>query len=140
MREKKDVLAKWMTLEVGKPFAEAIGEVGGAADIFEWNAEETKRIYGQTVESRFVDTRVHVYYQPIGVVAALTPWNFPLLLTSRKISTALAAGCSVIVKPDVITPGSVMELMDIINEAGVPPGVVNLLSGDPAKISEQLIS
>ena len=139
MREKQDVLAKWMTLEVGKPFAEAKGEVGGAADIFEWNAEETKRIYGQTVESRFPDTRVHVYYQPVGVVAALVPWNFPIVLASRKISTALAAGCSVICKPDVITPGAVMELVDICREAGVPPGVVNLLSGDPAGISEQLI-
>ena len=139
MREKQDVLAKWMTLEVGKPLAEGIGEVGGAADIFEWNAEETKRIYGQTVESRFPDTRVHVYYQPVGVVAALIPWNFPLILASRKISTALAAGCSVICKPDVITPGTVMELVNICKEAGVPDGVVNLLSGDPAEISEQLI-
>ena len=139
MREKQDVLAKWMTLEVGKPLAEGIGEVGGAADIFEWNAEETKRIYGQTVESRFPDTRVHVYYQPVGVVAALIPWNFPLILASRKISTALAAGCSVICKPDVITPGTVMELVNICKEAGVPDGVVNLLSGDPAEISEQLL-
>tara|TARA_Y100001970_G_scaffold292738_1_gene435536 strand:- start:1053 stop:2495 length:1443 start_codon:yes stop_codon:yes gene_type:complete len=139
MRKKCDVLAKWLTLEVGKPLAEGVGEVGGAADIFEWNAEETKRIYGQTVESRFPDTRVHVYYQPIGVVAALVPWNFPLVLASRKISTALAAGCSVICKPDVITPGCVMELVDICNEAGVPPGVVNLLSGDPPSIAEQLI-
>ena len=121
MREKQDILAKWMTLEVGKPFAEAKGEVNGAADIYEWNAEETKRIYGQTVESRFEDTRVHVYYQPVGVVAALVPWNFPLVLSARKISTALAAGCSVIVKPDVITPGSVMELVNICKEAGVPP-------------------
>ena len=140
MREKQDVLAKWMTLEVGKPFAEAKGEVSGSADIFEWNAEETKRIYGQTVESRFVDTRVHVYYQPVGVVAALTPWNFPLVLSSRKISTALAAGCSVIVKPDVITPGTVMELVDICRECGVPNGVINLLSGDPPSIAQQLIS
>ncbi len=139
MREKKNVLAKWLTLEVGKPLAEGVGEVGGAADIFEWNAEETKRIYGQTVESRFPDSRVHVYYQPVGVVAALVPWNFPIVLASRKISTALAAGCSVICKPDVITPGAVMELVDICKEAGVPPGVVNLLSGDPAGISEQLI-
>ncbi len=139
MREKKNVLAKWLTLEVGKPLAEGVGEVGGAADIFEWNAEETKRIYGQTVESRFPDSRVHVYYQPVGVVAALVPWNFPIVLASRKISTALAAGCSVICKPDVITPGSVMELVDICREAGVPAGVVNLLSGDPAGISEQLI-
>ena len=91
MREKQDVLAKWMTLEMGKPLVEAKGEVNGSADIFEWNAEETKRIYGQTVESRFKDTRVHVYYQPVGVVAALSPWNFPLVLSSRKISTALAA-------------------------------------------------
>ena len=139
MREKKDILAKWLTLEVGKPLMEGIGEVGGSADIFEWNAEETKRIYGQTVESRFPDTRVHVYYQPVGVVAALVPWNFPLVLASRKISTALAAGCSVICKPDVITPGTVMELVDICKEAGVPPGVVNLLSGDPPAIAEQLI-
>ena len=139
IREKQDIFAKWMTLEVGKPLAEGKGEAGGSADIFEWNAEETKRIYGQTVESRFPDTRVHVYYQPVGVVAALVPWNFPLVLASRKISTALAAGCSVICKPDVITPGTVMELVDICREAGVPPGVINLLSGDPPSIAEQLI-
>jgi len=140
MREKTDVLAKWLTLEVGKPLSEAAGEVGGGADIFEWNSEETKRIYGQIVESRFENTRMYVKYEPVGVVAGLIPWNFPIVLASRKISTALAAGCSVICKPDVITPGSVMELMNIINEAGVPPGVVNLLSGDPANISSQLIS
>ena len=139
MRERKDVLAKWLTLEVGKPLKEAIGEVGGGADIFEWNAEETKRIYGQTIQSRFSDTRVHVYYQPVGVAAALVPWNFPIILSSRKISTALGAGCSVICKPDIITPGSVMILMDICREAGVPAGVVNLLSGDPASISNQLL-
>ena len=140
MRERSDVLAKWLTLEVGKPLTEAAGEVGGAADIFEWNSEETKRIYGQIVESRFENTRMYVKYDPVGVVAALIPWNFPIILASRKISTALGAGCSVICKPDVITPGSVMELMNIIRDAGVPPGVVNLLSGDPAGISSQLIS
>jgi succinate-semialdehyde dehydrogenase/glutarate-semialdehyde dehydrogenase len=140
MRERSSVLAKWLTLEVGKPLAEAAGEVGGAADIFEWNSEETKRIYGQIVESRMENTRMYVRYEPVGVVAALIPWNFPIVLASRKISTALGAGCSVICKPDVITPGSVMELMNIISDAGVPPGVVNLLSGDPAGISSQLIS
>ncbi|MDC0977148.1 NAD-dependent succinate-semialdehyde dehydrogenase, partial [Pelagibacteraceae bacterium] len=140
MRERSGVLAKWLTLEVGKPLAEAAGEVGGAADIFEWNSEETKRIYGQIVESRMENTRMYVRYEPVGVVAALIPWNFPIVLASRKISTALGAGCSVICKPDIITPGSVMELMNIINDAGVPPGVVNLLSGDPAGISSQLIS
>ena len=97
-------------LEVGKPLTEGPGEINGAADIFEWNSEETKRIYGEINQSRFPNTRIHVYYQPVGVVAALIPWNFPIILASRKISTALAAGCSVIVKPDVITPGSVMEL------------------------------
>ena len=140
MREKVDVLSKWMTLEVGKPLTEGAGEIGGAADIFEWNAEETKRTYGETNQSRFPNTRIHVYYQPVGVVAALIPWNFPAVLASRKISTALAAGCSVIVKPDVITPGTVMELVDICREAGVPPGVVNLLSGDPAQVSSELIA
>ena len=140
MRKKVDVISKWLTLEVGKPLAEGAGEIGGAADIFEWNSEETKRIFGETNQSRFPNTRIHVYYQPVGVVAALVPWNFPIILASRKISTALAAGCSVIVKPDVITPGCVMELVDICKEAGVPPGVVNLLSGDPAKISEELIA
>ncbi|MDC3004477.1 NAD-dependent succinate-semialdehyde dehydrogenase [Candidatus Pelagibacter sp.] len=139
LREKKKVMAKWLTLEVGKPLLEGEGETNGAADIFEWNAEETKRIYGQTVESRSPDTRVHIYYQPVGVVAALVPWNFPLILAARKISTALAAGCSVICKPDVITPGTVMELVDICKEAGVPPGVVNLLSGDPPSISNELL-
>jgi len=140
MRKKNNELAKWMTLETGKPLIESLAEVSGSADIFEWNAEETKRIYGQTVQSRFENTRVIINYEPVGVVAALSPWNFPLVLASRKISTALAAGCSVICKPDVITPGVVMELVDIINQCGVPPGVVNLLSGDPPTITSQLIS
>ena len=140
IRAKTDILSKWMTLEVGKPLSEGPGEINGAADIFEWNSEETKRIYGELNQSRFPNTRIHVYYQPVGVVAALVPWNFPIILASRKISTALAAGCSVIVKPDSITPGSVMEIINICKEAGVPPGVINLLSGDPASIASELIS
>jgi len=140
IRKKNNELAKWMTLETGKPLAEGLAEVNASADIFEWNAEETKRIYGQTVQSRFEDTRIIINYEPIGVVAALSPWNFPLVLAARKISTALAAGCSVICKPDVITPGTVMELVDIVNQCGVPPGTVNLLSGDPEKISSHLSS
>ena len=139
LRKKVDTLSKWLTLEVGKPLTEGPGEVGGAADIFKWNSEETKRIFGEINQSRFPNTQIHVVYQPVGVVAALIPWNFPIILASRKISTALAAGCSVIVKPDVITPGCVMEIVDICKEAGVPPGVVNLLSGDPAGISSELI-
>ena len=129
-----------MTLEGGKSYNDGVAEVGATADVFEWNAEETKRIYGQTIESRFPDTRIQINYQPVGVVAALSPWNFPLVLTARKIATAMAAGCSVICKPDVITPGSVMALVDIVNQAGTPPGVVNLLSGDPAEIASELIA
>ena len=139
IKDRVNILSKWLTLEVGKPLTEGPGEIGGAADIFEWNSEETKRIFGEINQSRFPNTKIHVIYQPVGVVAALIPWNFPIILASRKISTALAAGCSVIVKPDVITPGSVMEIVDICREAGVPPGVVNLLSGDPAGISQELI-
>ncbi len=129
-----------MTLETGKPLTEGLAEVNASADIFEWNAEETKRIYGQTVQSRFENTRIIINYEPVGVVAAFSPWNFPLVLAARKISTALAAGCSVICKPDIITPGTVMALVDIINQCDVPPGVVNLLSGDPSSIASQLIS
>ncbi len=140
IRKKKDILANWLTLEVGKPLNESLGEVMGSADIFEWSSEEAKRIYGETLQGRLPETRIHVYYQPVGVVAALVPWNFPITLAARKISTALSAGCSVIVKPDVITPGAVMELVDICHEAGLPPGVVNLLSGDPPFISDKLLS
>ena len=140
IRKRKEVLANWLTLEVGKPLKESLGETVGAADIFEWSSEEAKRIYGETLQGRTADSRIHVYYQPVGVVAALVPWNFPITLASRKISTALSAGCSVIVKPDVITPGAVMELVNICQEAGLPPGVVNLLSGDPPFISDKLLS
>ena len=140
IRKKDKELSKWMTLETGKPLSEGVAEVNASADIFEWNSEETKRIYGQTVQSRFEDTRVIINYEPVGVVAAFSPWNFPLVLAARKISTALAAGCSVICKPDVIAPGTVMELVDIANQCGVPPGVVNLLSGEPADIASHLIS
>ena len=139
IRQRKDEIAKWIALEVGKPFVQAQAEAIASADIFEWNAEETKRIYGQTVESRFKDTRVIINYEPIGVVVGLVPWNFPCILASRKISTALGAGCSIICKPDVITPGSVMTLIDIIKDVGLPDGTVNMLSGDPAEIASQLI-
>jgi len=140
IRKKSKIFAKWMTLETGKTLAEGEAETSAAADIFEWNAEETKRIYGQSLQSRFDDTKIQIIYQPVGVVAALSPWNFPLILAARKVSAALAAGCSVICKPDVITPGTVMEMVDTIKDCGVIPGAVNLLSGDPAAITTQLLS
>ena len=120
MRQRVDVLSKWLTLEVGKPLTEGPGEVGGAADIFEWNSEETKRIFGEINQSRFPNTRIHVIYQPVGVVAALVPWNFPVILASRKISTALAAGCSVIVKPDVICIDYEVDPLKIKKEIQIP--------------------
>jgi succinate-semialdehyde dehydrogenase/glutarate-semialdehyde dehydrogenase len=140
IRKKSKELAKWMTLETGKTLVEGEAEASASADIFEWNAEETKRIYGQSLQSRFDNTKIQIIYQPVGVVAALTPWNFPLVLAARKASSALAAGCSVICKPDSITPGTLMEMVDIIKDCGVPPGVVNLLSGDPGAITSQLLS
>jgi len=140
IRKKSKVFAKWMTLETGKTLAEGEAEASAAADIFEWNSEETKRIYGQSLQSRFDNTKIQIIYQPVGVVAALSPWNFPLILAARKVSAALAAGCSVICKPDVITPGTVMEMVDVIKECEVLPGAVNLLSGDPAAITTQLLS
>jgi len=140
IRKKSNVFARWMTLETGKTLAEGEAETIAAADIFEWNAEETKRIYGQSLQSRFDNTKIQIIYQPVGVVAALSPWNFPLVLAARKISAALAAGCSVICKPDVITPGTVMEMVDLIKNCGIPAGAVNLLSGDPAAITAQLLS
>jgi len=140
IRKKSKVFANWMTLETGKTLAEGEAEVSAAADIFEWNAEETKRIYGQSLQSRFDNTKIQIIYQPVGVVAALSPWNFPLILAARKVSAALAAGCAVICKPDVITPGTVMEMVDTIKDCGVLPGAVNLLSGDPAAITTQLLS
>ena len=140
IRENKDIIAKFISLEVGKPFKESLIEVEASADIFEWNAEETKRILGKIIESRFVDTRVNVYYQPVGVVFALIPWNFPCTLASRKIATALAAGCSIICKPSILAPGSVMCLFDIIKDAGFPEGVINLVSGEAKRVSEQFIN
>ena len=92
VRENSESLVEWMTLEGGKSYNDGVAEVGATADVFEWNAEETKE-YGQTIESRFPDTRIQINYQPVGVVAALSPWNFPLVLTARKIATAMAKGC-----------------------------------------------
>ena len=120
MKQRVDVLSKWLTLEVGKPLTEGPGEIGGAADIFEWNSEETKRIFGEINQSRFPNTKIHVILSTSWCCSCFNTLEFSSCLASRKISTALAAGCSVIVKPDVITPGSVMEIVDICREAGVP--------------------
>ena len=139
IRERADDIANIMTLETGKPLAEAKGETMASADQFEWFSEETKRIYGQLIESRTQDTRLQVRYEPVGVVAAFSAWNFPALLPARKIAASIAAGCSVIVKPASETPGTCMEVIKACHDAGIPKGVVNFVTGKSGFISKYLI-
>jgi succinate-semialdehyde dehydrogenase/glutarate-semialdehyde dehydrogenase len=140
VRERLEDIARTMSIETGKPIAEARGETQAAADQFEWYAEETKRIYGQTIEGRAPDVRLRVIYQPVGVVAAFTAWNFPALLPARKMAAALGAGCSFIIKPAGETPGSCMALVQALHDAGLPEGVANLVSGSSDMIAEHLVT
>ncbi len=139
IRERIDGIARLMSAETGKPLAEALAETGAASDQFEWYAEETKRIYGHTIEGRTPDVRMMVRYQPVGVVAAFSAWNFPALLPARKIAAALGAGCSIVIKPAGEAPGSCMALIQACHDAGIPPGVVNLVSGESSLIAPHLI-
>lgn len=134
-----DELAIVMSTESGKPLAEAKGEWTACAEQFEWYAEETKRIYGQNYSGRDDATRMAVIYQPVGVVAAFSAWNFPALLPARKIAAALAAGCSVILKPAGETPASAAAIVRACHDAGIPPGAVNMVTGNSSRIAEQLI-
>lgn len=140
IRERAEQIAQLMSAETGKPLAEARGETQAAADQFEWYSEETKRIYGQTIEGRSADVRMQVRYEPVGVVAAFSAWNFPALLPARKIAAALGAGCSVIVKPASEAPGSCMALVQACHDAELPAGVLNLVTGDSGLISRYLIA
>ncbi|MGH8732651.1 MAG: NAD-dependent succinate-semialdehyde dehydrogenase, partial [Burkholderiales bacterium] len=140
MRERHDAIAKVLVQEQGKVYAEARAEVITSADIIEWYAEEGRRAYGRIVPGRAKGVRQMVVQEPVGVVAAFTPWNFPTLTPARKIGGALAAGCSLILKASEETPGSCVELVRCVIEAGVPPGVLNLVFGVPAKVSEHLIA
>ena len=140
IRERIDEIATVMSIETGKPFVEAKGETNAAADQFEWYAEEAKRIYGQLIGSRSADSRLAVIYQPVGVVAAFSAWNFPALLPARKIAAALAAGCSIIIKPPGEAPGSCAALVQACHDAGIAAGVVNYVTGNSAMIAKHLIS
>src|SRR5262245_55209890 len=139
VRERADKIARIMTQEQGKILAEAKLEVLVTADIIDWYAEEGRRSYGRIVQGRQKNVRQMVLQEPVGVVAAFTPWNFPTLTPARKIGGALAAGCSLILKASEETPGSCVELVRCVVEAGVPAGVLNLVFGVPAKVSEHLI-
>ncbi|MFM0203871.1 NAD-dependent succinate-semialdehyde dehydrogenase [Paraburkholderia fungorum] len=138
MLENRDALAELLTLEQGKPLAEARGEVGYAASFFEWFAEEAKRAYGDVIPSPNPNAKIIVTREPVGVVAAITPWNFPLAMITRKAGPALAAGCTMVLKPLEETPLSAFALAVLAEQAGIPPGVFNIVSGDAVAIGGAL--
>lgn len=136
MLEHQDDLARLMTLEQGKPLAEAKGEISYAASFIEWFAEEGKRIYGDTTPGHQADKRLIVIKQPIGVTAAITPWNFPSAMITRKAGPALAAGCTMVLKPASQTPFS--ALAELANRAGIPPGVFSVVTGSAGAVGNEL--
>jgi succinate-semialdehyde dehydrogenase/glutarate-semialdehyde dehydrogenase len=138
MLENADALAEILTLEQGKPLGEAKGEILYAASFIEWFAEEAKRIYGDTIPSHKGDARIVVSKEPIGVVAAITPWNFPAAMITRKAGPALAAGCPCIVKPAPETPFSALAMAALAEQAGIPAGIFNVVTGDAVAIGGAL--
>ncbi len=140
MRERHDTIAQILVQEQGKVYAEARMEVITSADIIEWYAEEGRRTYGRIVPGRAKGTRQLVIQEPVGVVAAFTPWNFPVLTPARKIGGALASGCALILKASEETPGSCVETVRCFADAGLPAGVLNLVFGVPAQVSEHLLA
>jgi succinate-semialdehyde dehydrogenase/glutarate-semialdehyde dehydrogenase len=134
MMENQEDLARLMTLEQGKPLTESRGEVAYAAAFLEWFGEEAKRVYGDTIPGHQADKRIVVLKQPIGVVACITPWNFPLAMITRKAGPALAAGCTVVIKPAAQTPFSALALAELAERAGVPKGVLNVVTGSAKEI------
>ena len=133
-----DDLAAIMTAEQGKPLAEAKGEVLYGASFVKWFAEEARRVYGETIPAPGDDRRILAIKQPVGVAAAITPWNFPIAMITRKVAPALAAGCPIIVKPSELTPLSALALMALAEQAGFPPGVLQVLTGLPQEIGKTL--
>jgi succinate-semialdehyde dehydrogenase/glutarate-semialdehyde dehydrogenase len=138
MLQHEDDLARLMTLEQGKPLTEAVGEIRYAASFIEWFAEEGKRVYGDVIPSPAGDKRLLVIKQGIGVCAAITPWNFPSAMITRKVAPALAAGCTIVVKPANETPFSALALAELAKRAGVPDGVLSIVTGDAVAIGAQL--
>jgi len=140
MRERYDAISKILVQEQGKAYPEARAEVRTSADIIEWYAEEGRRAYGRVVPGAIKGIRQIVVQEPVGIATAFTPWNFPTLTPARKIGGALAAGCSLILKASEETPGACVEMVRCFADAGLPPGVLNLVFGVPATISEHLIA
>ncbi len=140
MMDAQEDLALIMTLEQGKPLAESRGEIAYGANYIEWFAEESKRIYGDTIPAPSGDKRIVCIKQPVGVVACITPWNFPNAMLTRKIAPALAAGCTVVCKPANATPLSAYAFTELAERAGIPPGVINMVTGQTSAIGEELTS
>ncbi len=140
MLASQDDLARLMTIEQGKPLAESKGEVVYAASFLEWFGEEAKRAYGDTIPNQQPDKRLVVVKEPIGVVACITPWNFPLAMITRKAGPAIASGCTVVLKPASQTPFSALALAELASRAGVPPGVFNVITGSATEIGGELTS
>ncbi len=138
--EATDDLALLMTTEQGKPLAEAKGEIGYGASFVELYAEEAKRIYGETIPTHRQDGRILVSKEPVGVVGAITPWNFPMAMITRKVAPAIAVGCTVVVKPAPDTPLSALALAELAHRAGIPKGVINVVTGDAPTIGKELTS
>ena len=138
MLANQEDLARLMTAEQGKPLAESRGEIAYGASFIEWFAEEAKRIYGDTIPSPATDRRIIVIKQPVGVVAAITPWNFPNAMITRKVGPALASGCTVVVKPASQTPFSALALAELAVRAGIPKGVLNIVTGSAVQIGGEL--
>lgn len=140
MREHVEDLATLLTLEQGKPLAESRGETLASAATFEWFAEEGKRAYGRTIPSSFPNKRLFTVRHPVGVCAAISPWNFPILLQVRKIAPALAVGCTTVSRPASQTPLCLIRLFELMEEADLPPGVVNLVMGPPREIMHEFMT
>jgi succinate-semialdehyde dehydrogenase/glutarate-semialdehyde dehydrogenase len=136
--ENREDLAQILTAEQGKPLAEARGEVAYGANYIEWFSEESKRVYGDTIPQPSNDKRIVVIKQPVGVVACITPWNFPNAMLTRKIAPAIAVGCAVVCKPANATPLSALALMELAVRAGFPPGLMNIVTGRTAQIGAEL--
>lgn len=132
-------LARLLTTEQGKPLTEALGEIRYGASFVEWFAEEARRVYGDVIPAPTSDKRITVIKQPVGVVGAITPWNFPNAMITRKVAPALAAGCTVVIKPSELTPLSALALAELAEQAGFPPGVLNIVTAqDPKPVGEEL--
>jgi succinate-semialdehyde dehydrogenase / glutarate-semialdehyde dehydrogenase len=141
MAEQRDEIAKLVVLENGKPYEEAKGEVGFSMGYFGWFAEEARRAYGETVPSPFANKRLWVLQQPVGVVGAITPWNFPANMITRKIAPALASGCTVVLKPASATPMTALAIAQCAHDAGLPPGVLNVVTAARSReIGQELLS